>query len=118
RGGRGMTVWHSVTQPWTVTPVLRAFAQVGLLALVGGSLGCWVVFGNLSYSAESLSHAMFPGLVVAALLGASLLLGGAGRIAVAALSIVGVSQAPLLGRDTAVAAVITSLFVLCALLAL
>ena len=113
-----MTVWHSVTQPWTVTPVLRAFAQVGLLALVGGSLGSWVVSGNLSYSAESLSHALFPGLVVAALLGASLLLGGAGGIAVAAVSIVGVSQAPLIGRDTAVAVVITSLFGLGALLAL
>ena len=38
-------------------------------ASLGGALGCWVVLYGLSYSAESLSHALFPGLVVAALLG-------------------------------------------------
>jgi ABC-type Mn2+/Zn2+ transport system permease subunit len=112
------TVWHSLSEPWTVAPVLRAFGQVGLLAVVGGTLGCWVVFGNLAYSAESLSHAMFPGLVVAALVGASLLLGGAIGIALAAVAVAAVSQAPAIGRDTAVAVVITTLFGLGALLAL
>ena len=112
------TVWGWLAHPWTVAPVLRAFVQIALLALVGGTLGCWVLFGNLAYSAESLSHAMFPGLVAAALAGASLLLGGATGIAVAALAIAAVSQAPVIGRDTAVAVVITSLFGLGALLAL
>ena len=44
---------------------------------VGGLLGCWLVLYELSYSAESLAHALFPGLVAAALLGLPLLVGGA-----------------------------------------
>ncbi len=111
-------LWHPVAEPWTVAPILRAFVEVAVLSVVGGTLGCWVLFGNLAYSAESLSHAMFPGLVVAALAGAPLLLGGAGGVAVAALAVAAVSQAPVIGRDTAVATVISALFGLGALLAL
>ena len=47
----------------------RALVEVALLGLAGGALGCWVVLYGLSYSAESLAHALFPGLVVAALIG-------------------------------------------------
>ena len=43
-----------------------------LLGVVGGPLGCWIVLYELSYSAESLAHALFPGLVVAALAGVPL----------------------------------------------
>ena len=42
--------------------------ELALVGLLTGVLGCWVVFYELSYSAESLAHALFPGLVVAALL--------------------------------------------------
>ena len=47
--------------------------ELVLVGLVGGALGCWIVLYELSYSAESLAHALFPGLVVAALLGLPLL---------------------------------------------
>ena len=40
-----------------------------------GALGFWVVTERLAYAAESLSHGLLPGLVIAALAGASLLLG-------------------------------------------
>ena len=54
----------------------RALAEVALLGVAGGALGCWVVLYGLSYAAESLAHSIFPGLVVAALAGVPLLLGG------------------------------------------
>ena len=47
----------------------RALLELVLLGVVGGILGCWIVLYELSYSAESLAHALFPGLVGAALLG-------------------------------------------------
>ena len=47
----------------------RASSRSRSLGIVGGALGCWVVFYELSYSAESLAHALLPGLVGAALLG-------------------------------------------------
>lgn len=98
--------------------MVRAFAEVGLLGIAGGALGCWVVFYGLSYSAESLAHSLFPGLVIAALLGLPLLLGGALGIVVAALAVGLAARAPGVERDTAVAVVVTGLFGLGALLAL
>lgn len=111
-------VWHAVADPWSSSIMLRAFVEVGLLGIAGGALGCWVVFYGLSYSAESLAHSLFPGLVVAALVGLPLLLGGAVGIVVAALAVSLAARAPGVERDTAVAVVVTGLLGLGALLAL
>jgi ABC-type Mn2+/Zn2+ transport system permease subunit len=111
-------VWGVLTDPWTEGIVQRAFAEVVLLGIVGGVLGCWIVFYELSYSAESLSHALFPGLVVAALSGASLVLGAAAGLIVAAVAIALAGRAPEVGSDSAVAIVVSGLFGLGALLAL
>lgn len=96
----------------------RALAEVLLLGAVGGALGCWVVFYGLSYAAESLSHSLFPGLVLAALAGAPLLVGAAPAIAIAAAAIALASRIAGIGRDAAVAVVVTTMFGLGALLAL
>ena len=107
-----------LTAPWAEPALQRAFAEVALIGLVGGVLGCWLVLYELSFSAESLAHALFPGLVAAALLGAPLLAGAAGGIGVAAVAVALAGRAPEVGRDTAVAVVVTTLFGAGALLAL
>jgi ABC-type Mn2+/Zn2+ transport system permease subunit len=112
------TVWHAVAAPWQEPLTQRALVEVALVGLAGGALGCWVVLYNLSYSAESLAHGLLPGLVLAALTGLPLLLGGAVGLALAAAGIALAARAPAIGRDTAVAVVITGLFGLGALLAL
>ena len=109
---------HALADPWSEPIMRRAFAEVVLLGIAGGALGCWVLFYNLSYSAESLAHSLLPGLVVAALLGLPLLLGGAVGIVVAAVAVAVVARTPAVGRDTAVAVVVTGLFGLGVLLAL
>ncbi len=96
----------------------RALAEVLLLGAVGGALGCWVVFYGLSYAAESLSHSLFPGLVLAALAGAPLLVGAVPAIVLAAAAIALASRIAGIGRDAAVAVVVTTMFGLGALLAL
>jgi ABC-type Mn2+/Zn2+ transport system permease subunit len=88
-------ILHSVLEPWSHGFMQRALAELVLIGVVGGVLGCWVVVYELSYSAESLAHALLPGLVVAALL-----------------------RLPEIGGDTAVAVVITGLFGLGVVLAL
>lgn len=107
-----------VTDPLSNELIRRALLELGLISLAGGALGCWIVFYGVSYAAESLSHAMFPGLVIAALAGGPILLGGGPAIALAALAIALVGRIPGIGRDTAVAVVVTGLFGLGALLAL
>jgi ABC-type Mn2+/Zn2+ transport system permease subunit len=111
-------LWHAIADPWGQAIVRRAFLEVTLIALLGGPLACWIVFYGLSYSTESLAHGLFPGLVLAALTGIPLLLGGALGLLVAALGIAIAGRLPTIGRDAAVAIVITTLFGLGALLAL
>jgi ABC-type Mn2+/Zn2+ transport system permease subunit len=96
----------------------RAIAEMTLIGLAGGAIGCWVVLYELSYAAESLAHSIFPGLVLAALAGAPLLLGAAPAIVVAALAIALVSRASGVSRDVGVAVVVTTMFGLGVLLAL
>ena len=89
----------------------RAIVEIALLGLAGGALGCWVVLYELSYAAESLAHALFPGLVIAALAGLPLLLGGG---AGDRRSRRWRSRSPRarrgIGRDIGVAVVVTTLF--------
>ena len=107
-----------LTDPLSQEFIRRALLEVGLISLAGGALGCWVIFYGVSYAAESLSHALFPGLVVAALVGIPILVGGVPGIAVAAIAIALVGRVPGIGRDTAVSVVVTGFFGLGALLAL
>ncbi len=109
---------HWLADPWTHGFMQHAFVELTLLGVVGAVLGCWVVLYGLSYSAESLAHALFPGLVLAALLGWPLLPGGLAGALVAAVAIALASRTPAIGRDTGVAVVITSLFGFGALLGL
>ncbi|MGZ4382383.1 MAG: metal ABC transporter permease [Gaiellaceae bacterium] len=109
---------HALVEPWTFGFMQRALLELVLVGIVGGVLGCWVVFYELSYSAESLAHALFPGLVVAALLGVPLVLGGAVGVLVAAVAVAVFGRTPEIGRDTSVAVVITTLFGLGVVLAL
>jgi ABC-type Mn2+/Zn2+ transport system permease subunit len=111
-------VWHVLSDPWSAEIMRRAFAEVALIGIAAGAIGCWVVLNGLAYGAESLPHAMFPGLVLATLGGVPLLLGGAGGLLVAALAIALAAQTPRVGSDTAIAVVVTGLFGLGVLLAL
>src|SRR5205809_4890227 len=109
---------HAVLDPFAEPFMRRALAELLLLGVVGGLVGCWVLLYQLAYSTESLAHALFPGLVLAALLGLPLLVGGAVGVLAAAVAIAFVGRIPLLERDTGVAVVITSLFGLGVVLAL
>lgn len=114
----GAELADPLLDPWRSGIASRALLETLLIALAAGPLGCWVVLFGLSYSAESLAHAMFPGLVIAALAGLPLTLGAALGIAIAAPAIALAGRAPAIGRDTAIAVVVTTLVGLGGLLAL
>jgi ABC-type Mn2+/Zn2+ transport system permease subunit len=105
-------------EPLTEPFMQRALTEVVLLGVAGGALGCWVVFYGFSYAAESLAHSLFPGLVLAALAGAPLLLGGMPAIALAAAAVALAARIAGVSRDAAVAVVVTTMFGLGVLLAL
>jgi ABC-type Mn2+/Zn2+ transport system permease subunit len=109
---------HALFDPWSEPINVRALVEVLLLGATGGALGCWIVFYRLAYSAESLAHALLPGLVIAALAGFPLVLGGAAGLIVAAVAVAIAGRTPAIGHDTAVAVVVTALLGLGAMLAL
>ncbi len=112
------SVLGDVTRPLSEGFMQRALLEVVLIGIAAGALGCWIVFYGLSYAAESLTHSMFPGLVIAALVGIPLLAGGAVGIVVAALAVALAARVPGVDREVAVAVVVTTLFGAGALLAL
>jgi ABC-type Mn2+/Zn2+ transport system permease subunit len=114
----GADVVDTLLDPWRNEVTTRALVEVLLIAVAAGPLGCWVVLFGLSYSAESLAHAMLPGLVIAALAGFPLTLGAALGVALAAPAIALAGRLPTIGADTAIAIVVTSLVGVGALLAL
>jgi ABC-type Mn2+/Zn2+ transport system permease subunit len=104
--------------PFSDALMQRALAEVLVIAIACGPLGVWVLLYRQSYAAESISHAMLPGLVVAALAGGSLLLGAAGGVIAAAVAIALAGRDERLGGDVGVAVAISALFGLGAMLAL
>jgi ABC-type Mn2+/Zn2+ transport system permease subunit len=104
--------------PFSGALMQRALAEVLVVAVACGPLGVWVLLYRQSYAAESISHAMLPGLVVAALAGAPLLLGAIGGVLAAAVAIALAGRDERLGGDVGVAVAISALFGFGALLAL
>jgi ABC-type Mn2+/Zn2+ transport system permease subunit len=96
----------------------RALLELALVGSFCGALGFWIVTERLAYSAESLSHGLLPGLVLAALAGAPLLLGAAGGALVAAVLIAFAARDARIGPDAGTAVAVTGLVGLGALLAL
>ena len=86
----------------------RAFAEAIILGLACGPLGVWILLLRRAYAAESLSHAMLPGLIIAALVGAPLILGAAGGVLAAAAGIALVARRG--GGDVGVAVVLVMMW--------
>lgn len=96
----------------------RAALELVLAGLACGPLGVWVLLHRQSYAAESLAHAMLPGLALAAVVGLPLGLGAALGLAAAALAIRLVLARRRFEPDVAVAVAVTAMVGLGTLLAL
>lgn len=107
-----------LTEPLTDGITQRALLELLILGVACGPLGTWVVLYRQSYAAESVSHAMLPGLVLASIAAVPLGIGAAAGLAVAAACVAGASRQHAVGADVAVAVTVTGLFGLGSLLAL
>ena len=83
----------------------RAMLEAVLVGLIAGIVGVHVVLRRLPFFVTAMSHATFPGVVIASTLGLSMFLGGAafGLVVVAAVLALGARRAL---DDTAVIAVV------------
>jgi ABC-type Mn2+/Zn2+ transport system permease subunit len=108
----------SILEPLSQEITRRALIELTILGAACGPLGVWIVLYRQSYAAESVAHAMLPGLVLAALIGAPLGIGAAAGLMLGAGLIALASRQAAVGSDVAVAVTVTALFGLGSLLAL
>jgi len=96
----------------------RALVEIVVLGAACGALGVWLLHLRQAYAAESLAHAMLPGLVLASLAGLPLLLGAGVGVLVTAALIALAARDVRVGPEVAVGVTVTTAFGLGALLAL
>jgi manganese/iron transport system permease protein len=70
-----MPVVHYFSDPFQYQFMRRAVIEVVLMGAVTGAIGTYVVLRGLSFIGDALSHAIFPGIVIAFLLGQSIFWG-------------------------------------------
>jgi manganese/iron transport system permease protein len=94
---------QSTTFRWAVVEVI-------LVGAIGGVVGVHVLLRRLPFFVVAMSHAMFPGVVLASVLGISLFVGGAGfgLVVVAAVAAIGASR--VLDQSSAIGVVLAGAF--------
>ena len=83
-----------------------------LIALFGGVVSSWVVLRGTAFLANALSHAVFPGIVIAFLLGSDLLWGGLVAGLVVVLVVTLSSQITQVSENSAVGVIYIGAFAL------
>jgi manganese/iron transport system permease protein len=100
------------TDPLAYDFMQRGLAAAVLVGIVCAVVGTFVVLKGLAFIGDAVSHAAFPGLVIAFILGAPLYLGGAVAAVGTALAIGLVSRRSRLRFDTSVGVLFAGTFAL------
>ncbi|MFJ8746398.1 metal ABC transporter permease [Embleya sp. NPDC127516] len=79
---------------WFDTYTHRAYAEAVMVGLLAGIVGVQVVLRGLAFYAMAMTHATFPGVVLASILGLDIYLGGAAVGVLLSLAIVGLTRRP------------------------
>lgn len=101
-----------LTEPFESGLMQRALLEVILAGMLCGAVGVHVVLRRLSFFTMALTHATFPGIVIAALLGLSLFFGTAAFGVVVVLLVVALSRRRGLDSSTATGVVLAGGFAL------
>jgi ABC-type Zn uptake system ZnuABC Zn-binding protein ZnuA/ABC-type Mn2+/Zn2+ transport system permease subunit len=106
-----------VLEPFSLPFVQRGLVEVLALALAAGLLGTWIVLRGLAFYAHAVGTAAFPGLVLAAGLGFSALLGAFATAAVVAAVVGTLARRERGAEDTLTALVLVGALALGVILA-
>lgn len=98
--------------PWQHTFMQHAFLAIILVGLIAGAIGVFVILRGLAFLGDALAHAIFPGVVIAFMLGGSYLIGALVAAVIVSLGIGGISQSGRIKNDTAVGVLFVGAFAL------
>src|SRR4051794_37133073 len=103
-------VTRLLMDPFALPFMQRALVELLLLGLLGGVVGVYVVLRRLAFVGDALSHTVFPGVVVAGLLGQSLALGALVAGVLTAVLLTLLSAHSRISEDSALAVLLTGFF--------
>jgi manganese/iron transport system permease protein len=105
-------VVHWLVDPFAYAFMQRALLEVILMGAVTGAIGTYVVLRGLSFIGDALSHAIFPGVVMAFLLGRSVFLGALAFGLLTSISIVVLATSRRVKEDSAIGVLFVGSFAL------
>ena len=102
---------------WLSDPLEFRFMRLALIEViivgsVAGFLGTYVVTRGMAFVGDAITHAVFPGIVIAFLANVSLIVGGAAFGILTAMAISGLSLTRRIREDTAIGVVFAAFFAL------
>ncbi len=103
---------HYLLDPLQFEFMRRALVAVVLTGVVSGVLGSYVVLRGMAFIGDALSHAVFPGIVIAVALGRSILLGAMVVGLLTACGIALISRSRRVSEDTAIGILFAGMFAL------
>lgn len=91
-----------LSDPFHADFMLRALVGGAVVAAICGVVGTWVVIRGMAFLGEAIGHGMLPGVALATVLGAPVLLGGAISAAAMSAAIGTLNRRGRLSYDTAI----------------
>ncbi|AOS64609.1 zinc ABC transporter permease AztB [Actinoalloteichus hymeniacidonis] len=88
--------------PFEVSFVQRALVAGLLVSLICALVGTWVVLRGMAFLGDAMSHGMLPGVALASMFGANVLLGAALSAGVMAFGVTMLSRSGRLSKDTTI----------------
>ncbi len=107
-----MDLLHWFTDPFQFPFMQRALIEVLVMGAVTGVLGAYVVVRGLAFIGDALSHAVFPGIVIAFLFGQNFFIGGLIFGMLTSFGIGVVSRNRRISEDTAIGVIFAGAFAL------
>lgn len=101
-----------LAEPLQLSFMRNAMVAIILVGIVCGAIGVFVTLRGLAFMGDAIAHAVFPGLVIAYVLGGNFLIGAIIAATLVSLAIGFVTQSSLLRNDTAIGVFFVGAFAL------
>lgn len=101
-----------ILEPFALDFLQRALIGGALVAVLCGVVGTWVVIRGMAFLGEALAHGMLPGVALATVLGAPVLVGGAMSAVAMSFGITALQRRGRLSYDTSIGMLFVSMLAL------
>jgi manganese/iron transport system permease protein len=105
-----VSLWKALVDPFQYTFMRRGLIEVLLIGLICGAIGAFVVTRGLGFIGDAISHAIFPGIVIAFLARFSIFIGALAFGLLTAFGIGVISRNQRVREDTAIGIVFAGAF--------